>query len=417
MTPLEKMSLRTQKQTVHVLVPRHDAKCAHFGDPTCRRCKCWKYIYVYQGGKDKTISAKTRSWDKAELKAREIRDGMDPVKKLQRELEGEKERRALEDVTIDSALDRWLAAKKDEAEATLTKYRTAKKKIASWALSRGFRDLKDVTPDSLDHWKSLWSLKAKSVTDRMGQSTQGRLLEKIKAFFRYCVMMGWLHANPSANLKAIKPDGVQTIPLLDGRYEEVLKATYKYDQDMRPDDRFGPELRAIMELMRWSGLRVGDALLCKRSQITGNRYGLRVKKSGARLGLILPDHVIEALNNLPPRPTVDPGHFFWSGKSSYKSLLSQWERKLKRLNKYLAMKDYEGHPLDFHSHQLRDTFVVEHLLNGTSMEDVSKMIGHKSIRITEKYYSAWVPQRQAALEQKMIEGIRKMGATVTPSNS
>lgn len=133
----------------------------------------------------------------------------------------------------------------------------------------------------------------------MGQSTQGRLLEKIKAFFQYCVTMGWVKSNPATGLKSIKPDGTQTLPLLDGRYEEVLKATYKYDQGMRHDDCFGPELRAIIELMRWSGLRIGDALLCKRSQIIGHRYGLRMKKTGERLGLVLLDHVIDALNNLP----------------------------------------------------------------------------------------------------------------------
>jgi len=52
----------------------------------------------------------------------------------------------------------------------------------------------------------------------------------------------------------------------------------------------------------------------------------------------------------------------------------------------------------FHSHQLRDTFAVAQLLNGTSMQDLSKMLSHKSIKITEKYYSPWVPERQAALE-------------------
>jgi len=41
-------------------------------------------------------------------------------------------------------------------------------------------------------------------------------------------------------------------------------------------------------------------------------------------------------------------------------------------------------------HQLRDTFAVTHLLNGTSMEDLSQMLSHSSVRITEKYYSPWV---------------------------
>jgi hypothetical protein len=95
-------------------------------------------------------------------------------------------------------------------------------------------------------------------------------------------------------------------------------------------------------------------------------------KNGAKLTVILPDHVVTALHAFPARPTVDPRYFFWSGKSEVESLTGQWQRKLGRLNKYLAMEDYEGKPLQFHSHQLRETFAVEHLLAGTSMQDLSR---------------------------------------------
>ncbi len=54
----------------------------------------------------------------------------------------------------------------------------------------------------------------------------------------------------------------------------------------------------------------------------------------------------------------------------------------------------------FHSHQLRDTFAVHHLLAGTLMQDLSLMLGHQSVRITESYYAPWVPERQEQLEEK-----------------
>jgi integrase len=83
------------------------------------------------------------------------------------------------------------------------------------------------------------------------------------------------------------------------------------------------------------------------------------------------------------------------------------------LNEYLSLVDYENKPMKFHSHQLRETFAVTHLLNGTSMEDLSQMLSHSSVRITEKYYSPWIPERQRALEQKMTEALVKMGASVS----
>jgi hypothetical protein len=42
--------------------------------------------------------------------------------------------------------------------------------------------------------------------------------------------------------------------------KKVIAATYDYDKNARrPSDQFGAEMRAIIELMRWTGLRIGGA--------------------------------------------------------------------------------------------------------------------------------------------------------------
>ena len=46
----------------------------------------------------------------------------------------------------------------------------------------------------------------------------------------------------------------------------------------------------------------------------------------------------------------------------------------------------------------RDTFAVEMLLAGVPLEQVSMLLGHKSIRVTEKHYAPWVRARQEQLE-------------------
>ena len=50
------------------------------------------------------------------------------------------------------------------------------------------------------------------------------------------------------------------------------------------------------------------------------------------------------------------------------------------------------------SHRLRDTFSVELLLAGVPIERVSILLGHQSVRTTEKHYSPWVQSRQEQLE-------------------
>jgi integrase len=53
---------------------------------------------------------------------------------------------------------------------------------------------------------------------------------------------------------------------------------------------------------------------------------------------------------------------------------------------------------DGHAHRFRDTFAVGLLQAGVPMERVSVLLGHSSIKVTEKHYSPWVRAREEQLE-------------------
>jgi integrase len=49
---------------------------------------------------------------------------------------------------------------------------------------------------------------------------------------------------------------------------------------------------------------------------------------------------------------------------------------------------------DGHPHQLRDSFACGLLTKGVPLEEVSKLLGHESVKTTERHYAAWVQGRQ-----------------------
>ena len=90
-------------------------------------------------------------------------------------------------------------------------------------------------------------------------------------------------------------------------------------------------------------------------------------------------------------PKVSEQYFFWSGKSKRESATGDWQRALKG-----ALK--EAKIPDGHAHPFRDTFAVGLLQAGVPMDRVSVLLGHSSIKVTEKHYSPWVRARQEQLE-------------------
>lgn len=394
---------------------RHSADCKYKDDPQWKRCHCRKWLYVYQNGKDESRSAKTRSWAEAEEQARAISDSWDPVKQKLLELDRTSQRRQSEVLTIEAALDRWIANRKIRSSGTASAYRTFVRKFKDWSRENGLMFLSEVTASALDEWRGQWSSDAKRLDDRMGPSTQSEFQVRLKSFFHWAFLKKLILDDPAESLDYIEKDDHETLPLSPEQFAELLSATEHYDAAQRREcDKIGQELRALFLLMRWSGLRIGDAAGLSRSALKGNRLSATMTKVGRLITLIVPDEVIKALNDLPERPGVHPGYFFWSKNCTRQSLSCIWARKINRLNAdHLSFRDEHGRPLEFHSHMLRDTFAVRMLLASVPLEDVCKMLGHSSIKVTEKHYAPWIKARQDQLEYKMIAAMQSMGASIS----
>lgn len=112
----------------------------------------------------------------------------------------------------------------------------------------------------------------------------------------------------------------------------------------------------------------------RRSRAKCGKLFLYTQKTGTPVWLPLPPVVLEALKN---SPNSNDRYFFWSGNGDPKTTVADWQRSFRRL---LELADVQGH-----FHMLRDTAAVSWLSKGVPLETVSILLGHSSVRITEKH--------------------------------
>ena len=150
--------------------------------------------------------------------------------------------------------------------------------------------------------------------------------------------------------------------------------------------------------MRWSGLAIRDAVTLERRRLNDKDELLLYRaKTGNPVYVPLPHDVAEALEKYPARTITQSTLLFWSGNGSPKSVVGNWQRSFRRLFTIANIRRDDGSPKRCHPHMFRDTFAVEMLLAGVPLEQVSMLLGHKSVKITEKHYAPWVKARQDQL--------------------
>ena len=274
-------------------------------------------------------------------------------------------------ITVDEACEAYLRdlVARNMSDSTRSNYRSLFRQLKAYADSEDLVDLPEIDNQRIRAWRETWICKP---------ATHLARLKLLSAFFRFSVNAGWIDASPIVNLKPPRPTASPTMPFTKDEIRRMIACT-----ENRPGER------ALILLMRYSGLAIGDAVTLSKDSRHGSLLILRRAKTGELVVVDLPDVVLQALSNIEL-----PGklYYFWTGTSKPVTAAKSWRKRLLRVAKEAGV---DG----FRSHRLRDTFAVELLLNGVAMEDVSVLLGHGSITITERYYAPWSRARRDRLAE------------------
>jgi integrase/recombinase XerD len=358
---------------------RHSASCKYAGDEFTKRCNCKKHLRYTLNGKQHRRKTGCRSWSGAEEKKRELEDqlaGRAPADPTQEQRD------------IQSCIDTFLQDKENQGvtEKVRDKYTRELARLKNYCGTQNVITVQGITRELLTGFCATWPEYYKSTY------TRAKVRERVRSFLRYCFEAQWIARIPA--LPKIKIEEPPTLPLTADEYKGLLDAVYGTVADKDQRDK----VHALFQLMRWSGLAIRDALTLKRSELqhdeAKNLYRITTsrQKTGTHVSVPIPPEIAEELLTVA---NGNPEYIFWSGKGDEESITKNWAKYYVKPCFEAAKIHNDGHMM---SHRLRDTFAVDLLEKGVPLEEVSKLLGHESIKTTERHYAKWVKGRQDRLD-------------------
>ena len=225
-----------------------------------------------------------------------------------RQADGEpKEESRSTPVTIKEACEQFErdASARKLRDKTIYKYKLLFRQLQAFSVGKGYRYVKEMSTTSLRDFRATW---------KDGNLAALKKLERLRTFFRFVESNKWITENPAAAIQSPKVRARPTMPFTQEYMSKIIAACEIYPgENKTPMPMPGRRLRALVLMLRYSGMRISDAVGCEVNRLNKGKLLLYTQKTGVPVYLPLPAFVVEALRSIPH---ASQRYFFGAGTES-----------------------------------------------------------------------------------------------------
>lgn len=213
-----------------------------------------------------------------------------------------------------------------------------------------------------------------SLRPSLSDATKNRYLAMLRSIFRFAVDHDYCEKDPSRSIKLKREVPVKLYEVNNELIDRLGVAVNWLE------DRF-PRTSCLVEFLLLTGMRLGEALPLTWSDVdfTLQQITLRATKSGRVRHVPLSEECVAVLDRLADVTSDFPkdGWLFPSsfGPSHMTRPVRPWKKACRAA----------GLPLSLRFHDLRHIFASVCVKDGIPLYTVQGLLGHSSIRMTERY--------------------------------
>jgi integrase/recombinase XerD len=252
--------------------------------------------------------------------------------------------------------------------------------------------MREMTVDLLERFK-VNGLPGKAGT------TKKTYTAKMRAFLREAFRREWIVKPLAEQVKAFEAVYEEKEPYSDEEVGKILEGALELNGGIGYA-KYPKTFRLLLELMLECGFRVSDAVRFDPAQLSkGQVMWIYPYKMMKRRRHQKPK-IIEAYVSKRLKAAIDT--CAWLSPKLPFMYGNQPEAGVRQRMLTIGTRCGVN---DCRPHRLRDTFAVRKLLAGFALDDVSRLLGHSSVKITETYYARWVPARTRRLERLVSDSL------------